>query len=111
MIQKDFFINAIELIPVHGSTNTPTVIHYATGQRLAIGSDAISRAEDRSELIEDFKVDLGNVSPSSTTLLKRFVTPDAKERSAAELTSDFLTALLDEAAAWLRHGDIDRCTA
>jgi hypothetical protein len=67
MAQSDFFINAVELIDLEGATNIPSVLRYERGTREPlIGSAARSKARQREELNEDFKVDLGNCRPGTT---------------------------------------------
>jgi hypothetical protein len=87
MSQKELFINSIDLIDVHGSTNIPTVLHYKAGAPTVIGSAALSRAEEREEINEDFKVDLGAYQPGS--LKRRFAAADGTFKSAGDLTADF----------------------
>jgi len=111
MAQKDFFINSIELVQVHGAANIPTVVHYRKGQKTAIGSDALSRIDERNELNEDFKVDLGNVNPAAATKLKKFDTFDGAARSALEITADFLSILLEDVTRWLGNRELQRGAA
>lgn len=109
MGQKEFFINSIELVDVHGSTNVPTSLLYRSGKQPWIGSEALSRASDRDEVNEDFKVDIGNQKPGSTSV-RRFHCADGAERSAAELTADFLRETLGHVSAWLDRREIKKGT-
>src|SRR5579862_653255 len=108
MSQKELFINSIDLIDIHGSTNIPTVLHYKAGAPTAIGSAALSRAADREEVNEDFKVDLGNFEPGSS--MKRFGAADGTLKSAGDLTADFVHLLLQAVEKWLSLHDIQRGT-
>jgi molecular chaperone DnaK (HSP70) len=101
MARKDFFINSVELIEFHGSTNIPTMLHYQKGIRNpSFGSEALNQAKVRDEVNEDFKVDLGNFRPG-TTSPRQFPCSDGARRSAPELTGDFLNEVLREARLWL----------
>ncbi len=106
MAQSEFFINAVELIDFQGSTNIPSVLRYERdGRDPLFGSEAKSKARNRDEINEDFKVDLGNTKPG-TTGAKQFQCSDGKPRSAGELTADFLTSLLRGASSWLESRNL-----
>ena len=101
MAKKDFFINSVELIDFHGSTNIPTILHYETGIRNPdYGCEALNKARRRDDLNEDFKVDLGNFRPG-TTSTRQFPCSDGVRRSASELTADFLNGIILETRRWL----------
>jgi hypothetical protein len=75
----------------------------------AFGSEALSLARDRDEVNEDFKVDIGNQKPGSTSV-RRFRCGDGVDRSAAELTADFLRETLMHVSDWLDRRDIRKGT-
>lgn len=106
MAQKEFFINAIELVDVQGGTNIPTTLLYRPKQVL-FGGEALAIARERDEINEDFKVDLGNQKPGSSTV-RRFRCADGMERSAGELTADFLHELLSHLSEWLEAREIKK---
>lgn len=106
---KEFFINSIELIDVSSSANIPTVLLYRPSRSPLIGSQALSHATERDEVNEDFKVDLGNQKPG-TTSGRRFFCADERMRSAADLTSDFIHELTGKVGAWLDSRDIRQGT-
>jgi hypothetical protein len=101
MEQKEFFINAVELIDVDGSRNIPTVLYYHKGKPVLVGSAALAAAKNRFELNEDFKVDLGFIDPTSTALRRKYPTASGEEKSAAALTSDFLERIFTCSRSWL----------
>ena len=109
MGQKEFFVNAIELVDVQGSTNIPTVLLYRQGKPPHIGSEALSRAQDRDDLNEDFKVDLGNQKPGSAGV-RRFRCADGVERPASELTASFLRETSAQVSQWLGQREIKKGT-
>jgi hypothetical protein len=109
MAQQEFFINSIELIDIHGSTNIPTTLTYRRGSPPSIGNEALSLAGDRDDVNEDFKVDLGNQRPG-TTDVRRFRCADGKNRSAGELSADFMHELLGKISRWLESREIRKGT-
>lgn len=107
MAKKDFFINSVELVDVQGSTNIPTLLFYESGKRNPLfGSDAIAAAKFRAELNEDFKVDLGNFKPGSSSPPRQFSCADGQRRSASSLTADFLNELIRETRMWLESNKL-----
>lgn len=102
MSKKEFFINAIPMIDVEGSTNIPTVLHYGPGDEVRIGSEAFAAAKSRHELNEDFKLDLGNLDPQApSSRHSKFLTAQGDRKSALELTGEFLRSVLNHTSAWL----------
>lgn len=111
MSKKEFFINAVRMIDVDGSTNIPTVLFYAPDRQVHIGSSALAAAKSRRhEINEDFKIDLGNIDPTSKTPREKFSTASGVSKSAAGLTADFLHQLLLQAQEWLENNDIAKTT-
>jgi hypothetical protein len=99
MTNKAFFIRALRLIDVDDNTNIPTVLYYDPGSRVLIGSAALAAAADKHELLnEDFKVDLGNINPTSKAVREKFDTAAGTSKSAVGLTSDFFHQLLIKVA-------------
>ena len=62
MENKEFFFHAVEMVDVDGSKNIPTVLFYQKGKPVLFGSKALASANNRFEVNEDFKVDLGFIS-------------------------------------------------
>ena len=85
---RELFINAVRLIPIGGSTNTPTVLFYE-GREPLIGYDALERAGGSNLLNEDFKLDLGRLDPASIQRAK-FDTASGGQRAALGLANDFV---------------------
>lgn len=101
MEKKEFFFNAVEMVDVDGSKNIPTVLFYQKGKPVLIGSAALSAANSRFEINEDFKVDLGFVEPTSAAPRRRYPTAAGEEKSAAALTYDFLGQIFLNTRNWL----------
>jgi hypothetical protein len=51
---KELFINALQVIQIQGQTNIPTVVFYDKSV-VYFGSDALEKANDPTELNENFK--------------------------------------------------------
>jgi molecular chaperone DnaK (HSP70) len=80
---------------VKGEEYIPTALYY--GEDVLIGSEALDQAT--TQIINDnFKVDLGDVKPGSTSAggRRRFLCGDDKERTAFEMTQDYVNTLLGE---------------
>lgn len=96
MAEKDFFITAIPMIELQGSTHIPTVVYYQSPRKALIGYDAKAASEvtGRGTLNEDFKIDIGKDDPSPNKPKRRFRTACGDEKSAGEMTGDFVDGLL-----------------
>lgn len=106
MEKKEFFINAIRMTEVEGSTNIPTVLFYPTGGPELIGSAALATARSRHDINQDFKIDLGNIEPGSSEPKRTFKTASGLKKSALGLTADFLRELLRHVNQWLEDNGI-----
>src|SRR5229473_1749173 len=103
MADKSFLIRALRLIEIEDNTNVPTVLYYPPGSQVLIGSAALGAATDAHDLLnEDFKVDLGNINPTSRTIREKFPTASGIPKSAAGLTSDFFHQVLRAVDRWLQ---------
>ena len=93
------------MIELDGSTNIPTQLYYeASGQPLIGHSARAAAMLQPHALTEDFKVELGNSDPSLPTRpRRRFRTAQSFTKTSAELTSDFLSALLSHTYDWLSN--------
>lgn len=100
----DYFINAIRLVDVQGSTNIPSALAYQSSSAPSFGSDALELTAESSLVNEDFKVDLGNSRPGAS-VNGRYRCGDGRFRSAAELTADFIHGVITEAKAYLARND------
>lgn len=100
----DYFINAIQLVDVQGSTNIPSALLYRSNSAPLFGSDAQELAAESNFVNEDFKVDLGNTRPG-TNVSGRYKCGDGRFRSAAELTADFIHGVITAAKAYLERHD------
>ncbi|WP_353062256.1 hypothetical protein RBB77_13200 [Tunturibacter psychrotolerans] len=94
------------MVEVDGDTNIPTVINYS-GEGVKVGRQAITVSSRPGGLLnEDFKIDLGSYDPK-TLIRKRFRIQSGSEKSAAEITSDFLNELLNRTRRWLSLNGLD----
>jgi molecular chaperone DnaK (HSP70) len=109
MAEKDFFITAIPMVDVQESTHIPTVLFYENKNRILIGSEAksASEAKGRDTLNEDFKIDLGNDEPASSKAKRLFRVATGDDKSAGEMTGDFLGQLLRSVREWLPNENIN----
>lgn len=96
---KELFINALQVIQIQGQTNIPTVVFYDKSV-VYFGSDALEKANDPTELNENFKLNLGESSRGRLDPPK-FETGDGKQRSAHEITKAYLEGLLKGMKPWL----------
>ena len=110
MRKREFLINAVRMVEVDGSSNVPTNLFYPSKGRALIGSAAIAATSRRNQLNEDFKIDLGNIDPSSSSPKRLFRSADGEKRSASALTGDFLHELLLHTRGWLDDNGISKST-
>jgi hypothetical protein len=102
---KGLLINTIDLVEIGAGTNVPTVLFYRKGRPPAIGSEALVLKQDRRELNEDFKVDLGNSKPG-TGERRIYPTAAGDKKSAPELTADFLHEILLKVNEWMQQREL-----
>lgn len=96
------------MIEVQGGTYVRTVVYYDRKNHCLFGSDALAEweAKGRDILNEDFKMDLGNEDPAFGKPKRRFPTANAGEKSAGEITGDFLEGLLSQIREWLDQNNL-----
>ena len=100
-IRREYFINAVKIIDLDSARNVPTAVLYAPDGRQLVGAHAVASANSDSLLLNDnFKVDLGNFAPTSTTR-SRFPCADGTHRSSAQLAADFIHHVLTQSTEWL----------
>jgi hypothetical protein len=106
MAGSELIVHALPMVEVDGDTNIPTVVTYAK-EGIRVGREAIVASKKPGGLInEDFKIDLGSYEPTAVKR-KRFRTQAGTEKSAAEITSDFLNELLNRTRHWLSFNGLD----
>ena len=106
--ETGYFITAIPMIEIQESTFIPSVLYYQDSQKPLIGFEAKAAAElkGRDFLNEDFKIDLGNEEPTSSKK-RRFKTGSSIEKSAGDLSGDFLHQVILSVEQWLASANID----
>ena len=108
-IRKELFVNALQLVDIDSRTNVPSVVAYSGGKTL-IGYEALESDIDSTLINENFKLDLGRVTPARVNP-PLFDCADGKPRSANEITQDFVQAILARASEWIatrEHKAADR---
>jgi molecular chaperone DnaK (HSP70) len=103
MADKDYFITSIPMVELQEDTHIPTVVYYGEKGKVRIGYEAKSACKDagRDVLNEDFKIDIGKDDPAFGKTKRRFKTASGIEKSAGEITGDFLDQLLKQVREWL----------
>ncbi|RMQ40913.1 putative molecular chaperone [Pseudomonas cichorii] len=90
--QKTLWVTGVQPVEVNGSQYIPTALLYKKNERPIFGSPA-SKTTSRI-LNNNFKIDLGDISPGSPTR-KLFPTDSGEEKSAYELSKDFIELSLE----------------
>lgn len=104
MNEKGFFVTAVRMVDIDGDVNIPTALFYTSGDQILVGGAALAAAKHRHELLnEDFKVDLGNIDPSSRAPREKFKTASGTSKSAVALTADFLHRILLQVEQWIQR--------
>lgn len=107
-IQKTLWVTGVQPIEVNGSRYIPTALVYGKDGTKIFGSDA---ANSKSGIVNNnFKIDLGDISPGSPTR-KLFATESGEEKSAYELTKDFLDLSLSPIEKELNPNESHRIPA
>lgn len=103
MADKDYFITSIPMVELQEDTHIPTVVYYGEKGKILIGYEAKAACKDvgRDVLNEDFKIDIGKDDPAFGKIKRRFKTASGIEKSAGEITGDFLDQLLRQVREWL----------
>jgi len=96
---KELFINALQMVQVDEQENIPTTVLFDQSG-VHIGSQAIEKAADATELNENFKLNLGE-SARGRLDPPKFDTGDGKQRSAHEITKVFIEGVLNSVNPWI----------
>jgi hypothetical protein len=110
---KELIIHSIPMLEHEGSANIPTVIFYesaALNARVYIGAPALAAAGGRARVTQDFKVDLGNVAPGRRPR-NTIRTATAGEKTATELSGDFLYKVVKLIRDWMAENDLSESPA
>jgi hypothetical protein len=98
-IQKELFINALQVIEIDERLNVPTAVLFSSGGAF-IGHRAYENASDITDVNENFKLNLGESAPGRLDP-PRFETGDGKQRSAHEITKTYFEGVLRQATSWI----------
>ncbi len=108
MIERDFFINTVRLVDIEGATNIPTVLYYQKDGPPLFGHLALSEEKARFLINEDFKIDLGNIDPTSTKPKEKFITASGEKKSAIQLSSDFMNVVFGYTKEWFQDNNVSQ---
>lgn len=86
-IQKTLWVTGVQPVEINGSRYIPTALRYGKDGEISFGLPATTVTS--GILNDNFKIDLGDISPGSTTR-KFFPTESGSEKSAYELSKDFI---------------------
>jgi len=107
-MDKDFFISAVPLITIDGTTNVPTALYYQSTSQPMIGNRIFNEVDERFKINQDFKIDIGYVDPKSSKGLRKFEIATGERKSAIQLTSDFFAKINDTIADWFKAHAVDK---
>jgi hypothetical protein len=99
-IQKTTWIRRGSLAPVDDTTVVPTVLYYDEKKRPFAGIEARERCSPEV-LVEDFKLQLGDVDPESAAGRTRFPATTTR-RTPVGLAKDFFDETLKKINNWLQ---------
>ena len=98
-IQRELFINALQAVEVDERVNVPTAVLFDKSG-ISIGHHAFERSTDITDVNENFKLNLGEVTPGRLEP-PLFETGDGKQRSAHEITKAYFEGVLRGVNAWI----------
>jgi len=98
-LKKSPFISSVNLVPIEGRNVVPTQIYYDSEKRAHIGHDARELCPSPEQLLEDFKIELGQYDPDAVT--QRTATPHSPRKTVAGIAQDFFRELLANVNGWL----------
>jgi hypothetical protein len=102
-MEKDFFISAINLAEIGDASTFPTALLYLPDDSFVVGRAALDKARSIDDLNLNFKIALGNIIPGGSAYRReRFATAVGQEKSAYELTKDFIEKVLLQLRQYLR---------
>lgn len=98
-LKKLPFISSVNLAQIDGRSVVPTLIYYDTEKRAHIGYDARELCASPEQLLEDFKIELGQHDPDQVT--RRTATSQSPRNTVAGIAQDFFRELLARVNNWL----------
>ena len=108
MAEKEFFITTVQMIEVEGEQSIPTALLHRPDGSIAIGNEAFAQAGDVRLVNREFKIDLGRFAPGVQSR-RRFKTAAGPDKSATQLTDEFLYEVQKIAQRWLATHGIGEC--
>jgi len=94
-LEKSLWVSSICPEEINGQRNIPTVILYESKNSVLIGNDALLNLTDERIINREFKVQLGDVVPGgSQDNRKKYLSADGCERTAYEITKDYMDKFL-----------------
>lgn len=98
-IKKELFIGSSKLVEFDGKTSIPTCIHFGKN-KIINGYPALIAANSPDEINDNFKIQIGNISPGRLDP-PRFFCADGKMRSANEIAKEFILNVISRADDWV----------
>jgi molecular chaperone DnaK (HSP70) len=99
--KRDLFVNSIEMLLVDDSATIPTAVWYSQDE-LLIGNEAYDRAEEPSQVCDNFKVQLGEQEAGSSNP-KTLRVANGQYRTIHSITNDYLRKLVACAESWIAN--------
>ena len=106
---QTLWVTTVRPKEIDGQSFVPTAIRYNRESPTLIGQSALDTRDDNQTVNVGFKIDLGNVSPSSVYSREKFETGDGG-KTAYEICNDFVTAFLSDIESELEPVSIDTPT-
>ena len=103
---QTLWVTTVRPKEIDGQSFVPTAIRYDRDSKILIGQPAVSTRDENQTVNVGFKIDLGNVSPSSVYGREKFETGDG-QKTAYKICNDFVTAFLSDIEAELEPISID----
>jgi hypothetical protein len=93
------FISSVNLAQVDGRSVIPTAIYYDPEKRAHIGFEAREACPSPEQLLEDFKIELGNHDPDAIT--RKSATAHSPRNTVAGIAQDYFRELFARVNQWL----------
>ena len=92
---QTLWVTTVRPREIDGQSFVPTAIRYHLDSTILIGHPALDTRGDNQRVNIDFKIDLGDVSPSSVYGRGKFETGEGR-KTAYEICNDFVAAFLSD---------------
>ena len=103
---QTLWVTTVRPKEIDGQSFVPTAIRYDRESTTLIGQSALDTRDDSQTVNVGFKIDIGNVSPSSVYSREKYETGNG-EKTAYEICNDFVTAFLSDIESELEPVSLD----